>query len=117
MAPQIAEVAAATTEDVNRACESARKAFENGWGELDPHKRSEIMYRIADVMKCRLQELAEFEAMDAGKPLAETIGFDIPFSIYAFEYFANICKEIHGDVIPVKNGLNRGLFDFTTHNL
>lgn len=66
-------------------------------------------------MRRRLPELAELEARDAGKPIAETTGFDIPFSSYAFEYFGGIAKEIHGDVIPVKNGLRRGLFDFTTY--
>ena len=63
----------------------------------------------------REREFAEMEARDAGKPIAETRGFDIRFSAYAFKYFAGISQEVRREVIPMKNGVARGLFDFTTY--
>ncbi len=110
----IGRVAAAEQSEVDAACKAARAAFP-AWRDMDASDRAEILNNVARVMRSRLSELAALEAQDAGKPIAETSGFDIPFSCYSFEYFAGIAKEIHGDVIPVKNGLRRGLFDFTTY--
>lgn len=112
---KLGEVASASAAQVDAACNAARGAYENGWGEMDAHERAEILRRIASEMRRRERELAETESRDSGKPISETTGFDIPFSIYAFEYFASICTEVSGEVLPVKNGLKRGLFDFTTY--
>ena len=111
----LGEVAAASPAQVDAACRAARRAFEGGWGESDAHERADVLRRIAAGMRRRERELAETEARDSGKPISETAGFDVPFSIYAFEYFASICTEVAGEVLPVKNGLRRGLFDFTTY--
>lgn len=110
----IARVACASPEEVHAACKTARDAFPM-WRDMDPQDRAQILHRVADGIRRREKEFAEMEARDAGKPISETTGFDIPFSAYAFDYFAGICHEIHGDVIPVKNGVKRGLFDFTTY--
>lgn len=110
----LARVASASAEDVRKACAAARKAFP-AWRDMDPNDRAEILLRVAEGITRREKEFAEMESKDAGKPIAETMGFDIRFSAYAFEYFAGIAREVHGDVIPVKNGLKRGLFDFTTY--
>ncbi len=111
----LAEVAAATAQDVNVACTAARNAFNNGWADMDPHKRADLMLAAAKIMKRREKELAEYEALDTGKPISETIGFDIPFSIYAFEYFANLALEVQGHVIPIKDGFEKEIFDFVTY--
>lgn len=111
----IAMVADATKQDVNDACTAARNAFNNGWADMDPHKRSDLILKAASIMKRREKELAEYEALDTGKPISEAAGFDIPFSIYAFEYFANLAREVQGHVIPIKNGLEREIFDFVTY--
>lgn len=112
---KLGEVASASGAQVDAACFAARRAFQNGWGETDAHERAAVLRRVADGMRKREKELAETEAQDSGKPISETTGFDIPFSIYAFEYFASICTEVAGETLPVKNGLKRGLFDFTTY--
>jgi len=110
----IAEFAAATAEDVGRACASARRAFEVSWGDMDPDKRADLMLKAAAIMRRRERELAELEALDTGKPIAETAGFDIPFSSLAFEYFANLAREVQGHVIPPRNE-PKTCFDFVTY--
>lgn len=110
----LAKLASATADDVRAACAAARKAFP-AWRDMDPNDRAEILLRVSQGITRREREFAEMESRDAGKPIAETMGFDIRFSAYAFEYFAGISREVHGEVIPVKNGLKRGLFDFTTY--
>lgn len=110
----IACFAIAEKPEIDAACSAAARAFP-AWRDMDPYERAELLTNLANVMRKRLPELARMEAMDSGKPISETLGFDISFASYAFEYFASIAKEIHGDVIPVKNGLKKGLFDFTTY--
>lgn len=112
---KLAEFAAASMQDVDKACKAARKAYQDTWRFMDATKRMEHIQRLADVIARRKDEFARAEALDTGKPISETIGFDIPFSIYAFEYFARLAlDEVYsGDVIPVRNGIRRGLFDFT----
>ena len=110
----IAEFAAATTEDVAKACVSSRAAFQTVWGEMDPDQRAALMLKAAAIMRKREKELAEYEARDTGKPIAETAGFDIPFSILAMEYFANIAREVQGHVIPTKVE-KQTCFDFVTY--
>lgn len=110
----LARFARATPGDVRRACAAARAAFP-AWRDMDPNDRASILLRVAEGITRREREFAEMEARDAGKPIAETQGFDIRFSAYAFAYFAGISREVRSEVIPVKNGLARGLFDFTTY--
>jgi len=111
----IAEFPAAAQPDVEAACAAARSAFHCTWAEMDPEGRAGLMLSAAAIMRKRERELAEVEAMDTGKPIAETAGFDIPFSILAFEYFANIAREVQGHVIPVKREGGKEIFDFVTY--
>ncbi len=98
----IAELAAATPKDVDRAVQAAKQAFDSGvWSDLDPDKRAEIMLKAADIMRRRLKELARWEALDVGKPIFETENVDILYAIRAMEYFANQAREIKGEVIPL----------------
>lgn len=110
----IGRVASATVEDVDRACRAARSAADL-WSNMDPSQRADMLMKVGEGIRKRLDEFARMEAMDAGKPISETVGFDIPFSAYAFEYFARISQEIYGDVIPVLNGNKRQIFNFTTY--
>jgi len=111
----LGEYASANAADVRKACDSSRSAFD-GWSRLDPDRRAEIMLKAAAIMRKREKELARLEALDTGKPISETANFDIPFSILAFEYFANLAREVQGHVIPTKNEVgNKEFFDFVTY--
>ncbi len=110
---QIAELAAASKDDVNKAVDAAKKAFKSGvWSELDGDTRASYMLKAADIMRKRLKELARWEAMDTGKPIYETELVDIPYSIRAMEYFANQAREISGQVIPIPN---ESAFDWVSY--
>jgi acyl-CoA reductase-like NAD-dependent aldehyde dehydrogenase len=111
----LAEFAAAGESDVDLACLAARRAFHDGWRDADPDQRAEVMLRAARIIRDRLPELARAEALDTGKPIAETAGFDIPFSALAFEYFAHAAREVQGHVIPMSREGGRDLLDFVTY--
>ena len=54
----IAQVALAEAQDVQRACEAAQCAFEGEWGAMDGGSRGAILRRAADLLEERLEEFA-----------------------------------------------------------
>jgi acyl-CoA reductase-like NAD-dependent aldehyde dehydrogenase len=91
-------------DDVDRACRAAREAFESGvWSRMENNERAKIMLKAADIMERRWDELCRMEALDTGKPIYEVQTGDMPYSIYAFRYFANLAREIKGEYIHAAN--------------
>jgi aminomuconate-semialdehyde/2-hydroxymuconate-6-semialdehyde dehydrogenase len=63
--------------DVNEAYLAASKAFKS-WSQTPVAERSQIMVRIADLIRSRLKELAIAESIDNGKPVSLATNMDIP---------------------------------------
>jgi Aldehyde dehydrogenase family len=57
--------------DVDIAVAAARRAFDNGvWAKVSPSEKGRMLWRIADLIERDLEELAELESIDNGKPYA-----------------------------------------------
>ena len=65
----IAEVPAATAEDVDRAVQAAKKALPE-WLETTPGERGEMLLKLADAIEEHADEIAELESRNVGKPLS-----------------------------------------------
>src|ERR1700721_2647044 len=66
----LAQVAEGDREDIDRAVKSARAAFETGpWSKLNASQRGRLVWKLAGLMEQNLEELAELEMLDNGKPL------------------------------------------------
>lgn len=102
------EVAAAEVSDVERAIESAQAAWEGGWRDLAPGKRTEILFRVARVLREHLEEIAQMELLHIGKPIADARD-EAGLGARVFEYYAGAVSRVCGETIPVA----RGGFDFT----
>ncbi|HYW09212.1 MAG TPA: betaine-aldehyde dehydrogenase [Longimicrobium sp.] len=101
-AERLTDVAAADRDDVDRAVAAARATFESGaWSGMDGRARGRVLYKIADGLEARADELARMEAMDNGKPVREARMIDIKESIDCFRYYAGWADKIEGEVIPV----------------
>lgn len=101
-AEPLAEIAEGAAEDIDRAVAAARAAFEDSdWTRMDARSRGRLLYRIADGLEARADELARLETMDNGKPVREARMIDIQGSIDCFRYYAGWADKIDGDVIPV----------------
>lgn len=103
-----AEIAAATTEDVDRAVQSADKTFRQTWRDLTPGKRTEILFKIAAGIRANLETLAQWESKSVGKPISDARD-EIGLGARVFEYYAGAITKFFGQTIPV----SRGGFDFT----
>lgn len=109
----VARFSTARTEDVDAACRAARRAFP-AWAALSGDERAEHLLEVARIMRSRWREMAEYEAVEGGKPICDAYNFDIWASIWAFEYFANLAREVKGDVIPM-GGVHKDDLDFATY--
>ena len=98
----IVRVAAAGAEDVDRAVDAARKAFESdGWSKLSGTERGNLLWKIADLIEKYTDELAELETLDNGKPLKTSSRVDVPQAARHFRYYAGWASKIEGSTIPV----------------
>jgi aldehyde dehydrogenase (NAD+) len=98
----LAEVAEAGPADLDRAVRAARQAFEDSaWSRMSGRERGRLLWRIADGIEARADELARLETLDNGKPLKEARRFDIQQSVDAFRYYAGWADKLEGEVIPL----------------
>lgn len=101
-------VAAASKNDVDLAVTSAHRTFEQPWRDLAPGKRTEILFRIAALIREHAEELAQLEMRNIGKPISDARD-EIALGARIFEYYAGAITKFFGQTIPV----SRGGFDFT----
>lgn len=94
----IDQVPNADKADVDAAVAAAKEAFDDGrWSKKTPGERSEIMYKMADLLEARAEELARVESEDTGKPYEfVSAGGDIPFGIDNLRFFAAAARETTG---------------------
>ncbi|XP_050412601.1 cytosolic 10-formyltetrahydrofolate dehydrogenase isoform X2 [Patella vulgata] len=100
----ICKVAKASKDDINRAVEAAKEAFEEGpWGSMNARDRGTIMNRMADLMEEHQEELATIESIDSGAVYTLALKTHVGMSIQTFRYFAGWCDKIQGLTIPVNH--------------
>ncbi len=88
----IAEVSEGSTADVDRAVSAARRAF-GPWSRMSPSDRKAILNRVADGIEDRLEELAEWETRDMGKPITAARSKDMPRCAHNFRFFADWAEQ------------------------
>jgi phenylacetaldehyde dehydrogenase len=98
----IAQVPAADAEDIDRAVKAARQAFEQGpWKTMTPSERGRIIWKIGDLLLKNLEEFAELESLDNGKPITVARAADVPLAADIFHYMAGWVTKIEGNTIPI----------------
>src|SRR5215212_12096695 len=71
---KITDVASAGVDDVDAAVKAARRQLEPGsdWQKMRPRDRGKILWRIADMLTARAEEIGRVETIDNGKPIFES---------------------------------------------
>jgi len=98
----LTQIAVATHEDVDRAVQAARKAFDdrNGaWRKMPASERGRLVWRMADLLEKNIDEFAELETLDNGKPIFESRYVDMPMVIDVLRYYAGWATKIHGETV------------------
>ncbi len=97
----LAPVSRADPGLVDRAVTAARSALESGaWPAMTPMDRAKLLWAIADKLEAHIDELAELETLDQGKPLYVGRWAEIPGAIAQFRFFGGLANQIEGKSIP-----------------
>jgi phenylacetaldehyde dehydrogenase len=98
----IAQVAEGVKEDIEKAVRAARKAFESGpWPRMTPSERGRLIWKLADMIEEHLEEFAQLETLDNGKPITVSRVADVPLAADLFRYMAGWATKIEGNTIPI----------------
>jgi aldehyde dehydrogenase (NAD+) len=99
----LTRVAEASAADVDRAVAAARAAFEKtgkgAWRSMSASERGRLLWKLADLVEKNIEELAELETLDNGKPIFEACYVDMPMVIDVFRYYAGWATKIHGETV------------------
>ncbi len=99
----IAQVAEGDAADIDLAVNAARKAFDSGpWSKTDASDRGRLLYKLADLIEANIDELAELETLDNGKPITESRNGDLPLVVNVLRYYAGWADKIHGQTVPIR---------------
>jgi aldehyde dehydrogenase len=91
------QAAHSTKEDIDLAVKAAHKAFP-AWSKTSATERSNLLFKIAQIMEENLELIAAAETVDNGKAVRETLAADIPLAIDHFRYFAGVIRAEEGSI-------------------
>jgi acyl-CoA reductase-like NAD-dependent aldehyde dehydrogenase len=100
----LARIQAGTPTDVERAVAAAKAAF-GKWSQSQPNERQEILFEISRRLKARINYYAVLETLNNGKPIRESIYFDLHHTIGQFELFAGAAYSLSGKTIDYPNAI------------
>ena len=101
----LSRVAEGDKEDINRAVKAARAAFDSGpWSKITPSERGRMIWKLGDLIEKHLEEFAQLESLDNGKPLSIARVADVPLAADLFRYMAGWATKIEGNTIPISSG-------------
>jgi aldehyde dehydrogenase (NAD+) len=77
----VAKVALAGTEDVDRALDAARRAFDQGpWPRMEPGERASVMRDVWERLVKAQDDIVRLEVADAGHTIRNASLWTVPFS-------------------------------------
>ena len=106
----IAQLAEGSEQDVDRAVDAARAAFEGPWSRLKPFDRQALMLAIADTVERRFDELCLLETLDMGAPIARTQTYK-RWIVQALRFYGGQAVALAGET-PA-NSAARDVFSYT----
>lgn len=97
----IAQVALGDAADIDAAVAAARACFDAGpWRGLSGRARGKLLFKAADLLESRLDEVARLETAHNGKTLFES-KIEIGMTVNTLRYYAGWADKITGDTLPV----------------
>jgi betaine-aldehyde dehydrogenase len=81
--------------DLDDAFASAAGAF-GGWRDLTPAERSRLLFRVADALEARTDEVVEAECRNTGKPYAQVRRGELPHVLDVIRFFAGAARTLDG---------------------
>src|SRR6202162_4444487 len=98
----LTQIAEGSSAHVNRAVNAARSALEDQnspWRKLSASERGRLIWKLADLLEKNIDEFAELETLDNGKPIFESRYVDMPMVVDVLRYYAGLATKIHGETV------------------
>jgi betaine-aldehyde dehydrogenase len=96
------EVTGASPEDVDDAVRAGKAALADPrWRDLLPHQRAAFLYKVADIITARAEDLAQLQRRDNGKPISETRAL-VASAAGTFRYFGAVCETTEWELTPAR---------------
>jgi aldehyde dehydrogenase (NAD+) len=98
----LTQIVAASAAEVDLAVDAARRAFDakgGAWRKMSASERGRLIWKLADLIEQHIDELAELETLDNGKPIFESRNVDMPMVIDVLRYYAGWATKIHGETV------------------
>ncbi len=93
----IAEVRAASLDQLDQAVSAARSALHGDWSRLGGRDRGVILNRFADLLDARADLIGEIMTLDNGSPLTSSRMVVRHLAAELFRYYAGWASKIAGD--------------------
>lgn len=98
----LADVPSSGPKEVDRAVQSSKEAFKS-WSKLSGMERGTILLNVARLIRDNVEELAQNEVLDNGKPIWEA-RMDLDTVISSLEFFGGVAPSIYGQHVKLPNG-------------
>ena len=93
----VATVARGAAADVDAAVAAARRCFRDRvWAGQAPRDRLAVLYRFAELIERHAPELALYDVLEMGKPIADTISVDIPETALTLRFYGEAADKLEG---------------------
>jgi len=94
-----AVLSTASPDQVDQACEDAHRVFRtSGWATCAPRDRIRVMRKWADLIESETVSLARLESVVSTRPIAESIGWDVPTTAECIRFFSEFADKQGGEV-------------------
>jgi aldehyde dehydrogenase (NAD+) len=98
----LAKVAEGDKADVDKAVKAARRALESGpWSTMDAADRGRLLFKLADSVDEKADELAALESLNCGKTITDSKG-DMAGVANTLRYYAGWADKVEGRTVPVR---------------
>jgi betaine-aldehyde dehydrogenase len=84
-----------SNEDVADAYKAADAAFDI-WAGMTPGERQLALFRIADALEARAEEMADTESENTGKPRSTLVEYEVMVSVDQIRFFAGAARNLEG---------------------
>ena len=92
---KLSSIAEASTDDVDKAVKSARRAYDGIWSSMSAKERGKYIFRIARLIQEKSREFAVVESLDGGKPIRESRDVDVTIAAAHFFYYAGWADKLN----------------------
>lgn len=93
------------SQDIDRAVDAARSAFNGAWSRISGRERAALLRRFAELLREAIPELALLESRDNGA-LVSDMRASLTAQVDYYHWFASLADKAQGNTIPIDDSVH-----------